>query len=119
MLRDNPWQMEAKCANDPIVQDEINWQGYDRFHDTKDESVRRYCKSCPVIKDCLDYAMDMLKLSKELSNPLLVPWGVWGGTTMKERSLMLRRQRQTEVKIQALLERMKAPHPDTDIPNAS
>lgn len=121
MSSDNPWQMDAKCANDPVVQNEL-LDGTDRFHDMKDnnEWIKRYCKNgCPVLNECFEYAMDMLKRSKEEGDRRLYPFGVWGGTSQNDRAMILKRQRRTEVKILELVERMKAPVRDTEGPIAS
>jgi hypothetical protein len=45
---------------------------------TPTREARRACASCPVVSQCLEYALD---------------WGVigiWGGTTMRERRKILR-----------------------------
>jgi WhiB family redox-sensing transcriptional regulator len=44
------------------------------------EQARRLCRSCPFITPCLRYALD----NRE-------HWGVWGGTSERERRKMLRR----------------------------
>ena len=43
------------------------------------KNAKAICKECPVINQCLEYA-----LSEEMF------FGVWGGTTPKERQTMFR-----------------------------
>ncbi len=43
------------------------------------EAAKKVCQECPLIKDCLEYALKNHEL------------GVWGGTTERERYLMRRR----------------------------
>ena len=38
-----------------------------------------YCSKCPVVKQCLSYAME-LETDKQAGR-----WGVWGGTTPRQR----------------------------------
>jgi WhiB family redox-sensing transcriptional regulator len=42
--------------------------------------AKEICSGCPVIQDCLDYAL----AARE-------PWGVWGGMTVDERNNLLAR----------------------------
>jgi WhiB family redox-sensing transcriptional regulator len=44
--------------------------------------ARRVCSSCPVMDECLSYALD---------HPGIL--GVWGGTTESQRQSMIRRAR--------------------------
>jgi WhiB family redox-sensing transcriptional regulator len=46
------------------------------------EDARSVCAECPVVADCLAYALS----AKE-------SYGVWGGTTPRERRLIRRRSR--------------------------
>lgn len=41
--------------------------------------AKRLCQGCPVIEECLEYALTANE-----------PWGVWGGTTARERKGMRR-----------------------------
>lgn len=43
--------------------------------------AKAICKSCPLVTPCLEYALSHTDLD-----------GVWGATTLKERSLMRRRR---------------------------
>lgn len=45
------------------------------------KNAKAICAECPVIKECLEYA-----LSEEMF------FGVWGGTTPKERQVMFRKR---------------------------
>lgn len=47
-------------------------------------SAKAICAECPVASLCLDYAV----ATKQ--------WGIWGGTTMKERKLLSREERRDE-----------------------
>lgn len=48
------------------------------------EATEEFCDNCPVQQTCLEYALD-----NNLTH------GIWGGTTGRERKLMLREQRRT------------------------
>jgi len=58
------WQDEAKCAN-------IDVEKF--FERATEKEAKRFCATCPVQGDCLQYALvyDM--------------YGVWGGMSYKER----------------------------------
>lgn len=45
------------------------------------EAAITMCRSCPVLKQCLEYA---------LSHPESAEYGVWGGTTVPQRRRILR-----------------------------
>src|SRR5690348_2547490 len=67
------WEDQARCLHyDPEL-----------FFTPRGKAERRaeqVCSRCPVRLQCLDYALDTR-----------VEFGVWGGTTGKERRTMLRR----------------------------
>lgn len=66
------WQDEALCSQtDPEV----------FYPETAGEVVqaRRICVKCPVRQECLDRAMENGEV-----------YGIWGGTTREDRSLMRR-----------------------------
>jgi WhiB family redox-sensing transcriptional regulator len=42
-----------------------------------EEAAKQVCASCPVMRQCLRYAMDTREA-----------WGVWGGKTAEERQAM-------------------------------
>jgi WhiB family redox-sensing transcriptional regulator len=71
--------------------DERPWAAYAACRDAEPElffstsevdtaSAIRICQGCPVIEECLDWALDTR-----------VRYGVWGGTTERERRRMLRK----------------------------
>lgn len=47
-------------------------------------SAKSICAECPVASLCLDYAVNTKQ------------WGIWGGTTMKERKLLKRESARAE-----------------------
>lgn len=71
------WQVEAACRGmDP-----------DLFFPGRGESTaaaRAVCQECPVRQECLDHAMEDGHLEK---------WGVWGGTTERQRRQLRRARR--------------------------
>lgn len=78
-FRDNLWQNNAECLN----------SGSDPFFpeagdNSKTFIARNFCKDCRVINECLEYAL----WSGE-------KFGVWGGTTERERR-QIRRERAKE-----------------------
>lgn len=48
--------------------------------------ARAVCATCPVTRECLFAALD-------LERQEIVTWGVWGGTTRRERLDLLRREK--------------------------
>ncbi len=73
LVDERPWAAYAACRNeDPDV----------FFPGTEGETAHalRICATCPVIEECLDYAL----MARER-------YGVWGGTTERERRRLLRR----------------------------
>ncbi len=72
-LDERPWAAYAACRDaDP-----------DLFFPTSEADVaaaQRICRGCPVIEECLNWALDTR-----------VRYGVWGGTTERERRRMLRK----------------------------
>ena len=72
ILHERPWAVFAACKDE---------QGMAFFPQTRDEEVQALtiCGICPVSEDCLDYALE----TKER-------FGVWGGTTEKERRRLSR-----------------------------
>ena len=60
------WQDEAKCR----IEDEETTKFFQR---ATEKEAKRFCSTCPVKGDCLEYALvyDM--------------YGVWGGMTYNER----------------------------------
>ncbi|MFE5643623.1 WhiB family transcriptional regulator [Rhodococcus sp. NPDC056516] len=78
-LVDNNWRMFATCKTvDPAV---FYSPGEERGRNrtARESSAKQVCFRCPVIRDCLTFALETAE-----------PHGVWGGTTPSER-LALRR----------------------------
>ncbi len=73
VVDERPWAAYAACRSaDP-----------DLFFPGSDAEARhalRICATCPVVEDCLDYAL----MARER-------YGIWGGTTERERRRLLRR----------------------------
>lgn len=68
------WMRDAVCAS----ADPEQWfpeKGVNPFR------AKRICQGCPVIDECLQYALDHKVV------------GIWGGTTTRQRSTMLRLRR--------------------------
>lgn len=68
------WMAAAACRGSSV-----NFHP-DRGQDTR--QAKAICARCPVREECYDYALDMGEM-----------FGVWGGTTAKERRRLLRRNR--------------------------
>ena len=66
------WAASAKCSG---MGDALFPEGTDV------KRIRQFCSDCPVQIDCLAEALDNR-----------IEWGVWGGTSERERRAMLRRQ---------------------------
>lgn len=111
------WRQDAKCANDPIVQNEIWNLGYDRFHDgsrsQRSKVARTYCSNCPVKAECLREAMSTYSLDNRIIQQV---HGVWGGTTDTQRT---GRWKKTQKQLLALEARWKEQFPDKSNPIAS
>lgn len=81
------WQESAACKS----------MGTKLFYEERGHSVdvaKAICASCPVIEDCLDFALQGSSYGDA---------GVWGGTTPEERRL-IRRQRRIPPKRRAVAE---------------
>lgn len=65
--RDQSWQAQALCAQ---TEPELFFAPGAVEHRT----AKKICRSCPVRKECLSYAMDAA-----------VDHGIWGGLTERER----------------------------------
>ena len=71
------WMDDAACSQ----------VGGDAWFPEKSEAptlAKRICMSCPVRASCADYAIENI-----------IPWGVWGGLTPRER--MARRNGRRQV----------------------
>jgi WhiB family redox-sensing transcriptional regulator len=73
------WQDAASCATaDPEA-----WFPEPGGHDG--EMAKAVCRSCPVKRECLEYAMARNE-----------QWGVWGGLSELERRTLKRQRRKLE-----------------------
>ena len=74
MRRDVSWMVDAACAHSSV----------DRFYPEQPhfEDARAVCRQCPVIDECLEYALAVPELH-----------GVWGGCSPLER-VEIRRARE-------------------------
>lgn len=107
------WRLRGTCATYGPYQDELK-NGNDILAKNS-ESAKAFCIGCPILQDCKDYALGMLRRSKIEHNPLLYPWGIWGGTSEKDRRAILR----TEAKALSLLGLLRGQSQDTSDPIAS
>lgn len=96
------WTLQAKCANDPDIQESLSrvreGTGRDPFFPSKGYGqetaagnwAREYCSDCPVRLACLAEAMKSL----DLNNPWVKDQlqGVWGGMTMRSRKALKKKQ---------------------------
>jgi WhiB family redox-sensing transcriptional regulator len=73
---DESWMSEGACSksNDTETRKYMSTIFYNERNQSKTLAAKRFCASCPVRQECLDYA-------------LAVPHdnGVWGGLTPRER----------------------------------
>ena len=72
------WHKYARCA-EPDVDPEIFY--VERGQSTKE--ARAVCAGCPVRAECLAFAMDDADARA---------WGIWGGSSPRERRAMRRRE---------------------------
>ena len=93
------WMNQAKCANDEQYQAIIK-TGVDPLFDKGNSNLKKYCSDCPVIEQCR-----MAGMSKR------EPYGLWGGTTPKERAHRLNRLHKDLLKL--------LPHLPGQLPDAS
>jgi len=72
VLDERPWAVFAACRDEKSMV---------FFPQTKDEEKRALsiCATCPVIEDCLGHALETNER-----------YGVWGGTTEKQRRKLSR-----------------------------
>jgi len=59
------WQRNAVCAA-PVNKDKIDWFFSENFNEKY--SAKNLCFTCPVRKDCLQWALEHKQI-----------WGIWGG----------------------------------------
>ena len=82
LMENYEWQEEAKCRG---VDPEIFFLPYRARNAEKrkrEQAAKDVCKGCPVTAECLSYAMQTEE-----------EFGVWGGLTPEERTLLGRRTR--------------------------
>ena len=84
------WASDAACRG--IGPDELFVRGAEQHR------AKQVCQSCPVRTECLAEALDNQ-----------IEWGVWGGTTERERRALLRR-RPNVTSWRRLLETARAEH---------
>lgn len=89
---------EAKCANDSEYQNTIKTTEDDPLFDKGNTRSKKYCSDCPVQNECRMLAMSRRE-----------PYGVWGGTTPKERAHRLNR---LNAKLLKLLPQLQGQLPD-------
>lgn len=106
------WRLRGTCATYRPYQDGLK-MGYDVLSKNS-ESAKAFCINCPILQQCKDYALEMLRQSRIEHDPLLKPWGIWGGTNEKDRRDILR----TEAKAELLLARLRGLSQDTSDPIA-
>lgn len=72
-----PWADQAACRG-------VNPELFFPAQHTPSGEAKAVCATCPVATECLDYALD----NREV-------FGVWGGTSEKQRRLIRRDRRRT------------------------
>lgn len=70
------WRDDALCR-------EVDADGFFVEKGGSTVAIKRICKACPVKQECLEYAFDNDER-----------YGVWGGTSERERARMKREQNQ-------------------------
>ena len=86
-LVDEEWKKRAACrGEDPALwfprgdQDAVRG-GVPRSVRAMNKIAREICEICPVIDECLSYAIE-----------LDLRWGTWGGLTERDRARLTRRR---------------------------
>jgi hypothetical protein len=106
------WKLEGKCANDKRLLAWTQETKNDFFMDKiYTKQAINYCKNgCPVLDQCLQEGL------KHEPGSLVVPQGVWGGTSERDRRKLLRNLNKRLVILQ---EKMQTLLQDENFPNAS
>lgn len=79
--RDLDWQAQGACVNaDPELFFHPDGERGPEY-DARDAKAKAVCVTCPVINECLNTALKI--------NPV----GVWGGTTIEERQLIIKKRK--------------------------
>lgn len=76
------WQYEGACNN---YNPETFYLPFNARADEKRQLIKEakaICKTCPVIKECLDFALNTEER-----------FGVWGGLSAEERQTLLRKRK--------------------------
>ena len=68
------WQDQAACKGRGDLMYIKPGQPWDMVKQVRE--AQKVCSTCPVQDECLKYALD---------NPEDSKWGIWGGTTEKQR----------------------------------
>lgn len=68
------WMTKAACIGEPR---ELFFPGPGQDGIRKTKKAKQICRTCPVVNDCIVYAMSFSPRS-------LI--GIWGGTTERERT---------------------------------
>lgn len=71
------WRAQAACSGYPNM---LFFPSSDGADDLRVEKAKGVCAVCPVIDDCLEYALETNQRS-----------GIWGGTSEKERKSLRRK----------------------------
>jgi WhiB family redox-sensing transcriptional regulator len=68
------WMTKGACVGEPA---DLFFPGPGRDGAVKTKKAKQICRTCPVVNDCIMYAMTFAPRS-------LI--GIWGGTTERERT---------------------------------
>lgn len=68
------WMTKAACIGEPR---DLFFPGPGQDGIRKTKKAKEICRGCPVVNDCIEYAMSFSPRS-------LI--GIWGGTTERERT---------------------------------
>lgn len=79
---DARWQDKASCKGmDPILFFGPEYAETVKEKRDREDAAKEVCHTCPVNKDCLEYALDAREA-----------YGIWGGMTESERKALLRKR---------------------------
>nr|WP_156434437.1 WhiB family transcriptional regulator [Mycobacterium sp. IS-1590] len=73
---DFEWQLYARCRGLPTEMFFASDGERGQVRAAREERAKNVCRSCPVQRDCLRYAVTSVQA-----------WGVWGATTPRERQV--------------------------------
>lgn len=80
------WRNEAFCTPEKsgLSLEEIDWMFFPpRGHNEAAAAAKEVCARCPVRVECVEYAIETRQW-----------WGIWGGTTPRQRQRIRRQRRQ-------------------------